>query len=104
MLTPQRLRLACDYGAESPLWAMADDGAMVALDELPLRDDTRERLASWAARWQELAEPGVVSDAPPANPDALAAFEAEGATLVHELRSELGAGWSIESEYDRGPR
>jgi hypothetical protein len=93
-LRPQALRWAGEYGAESPLWSSLD-GTMVGVDELPIDEETRSRLTSWARRWEDLAAPAVLVDEPLPSAPELERLEAEAACLRQRLEAQLGPGWSV---------
>src|SRR3954467_2660079 len=88
-LEPQALRLAGDYGAESPLWSSVD-GRMVGGGGLPIPEETRRLLTAWARRWEELAAPGVLVAQPAPAPAELERLEAEAQSLRRRLAAELG--------------
>jgi hypothetical protein len=93
-LPPHRVRLAGDYGAESPVWSSID-GRMIDLAELPVSADTRALLAAWAVRWQELAAGGVLVEGPVAQPAEWQRLEADAETLRGRLQAELGPRWTV---------
>jgi hypothetical protein len=71
-----------DYDAD-PVWDLASEG-MVSLDELPVRNELRERVRAWACEWSERElsdKEGAGSDGEP--------FDAVGRRLWQELRTAL---------------
>ena len=102
----KRLRFFPDYGAD-PVWD-GSDGAMVDLDGLPVRSETRQALRAWRARWETLAwqqmraddlEAGM-SDQPavPVADDQWSEVEREGQLLCAQLQQELGPDWIVDWE------
>lgn len=93
-LEPQPLRLMGDYGAESPVWSRVD-GALIPVERLPVRDETRALLAAWASRWQALAAPGILDDGSAPEPAERERLARDLESLRERLQAELGPDWPI---------
>ena len=93
---PKRLVLECDYAAD-PLWAQSPDGEtfMVELDPLPLSDDLKADLRTWARAFEEITWPPDTEHQP--DPKQWRGFVARGRDLARRLHEELGS--SIEVVY-----
>jgi hypothetical protein len=96
----ERIFLMFDYES-SGLWYPRDDGTPRALgmfdaDELPLSDATRERLAAWVQRCDDLnMREYTVTEEPRPSRDDWQAVDDEALDLWRVLRSEAGPAWEI---------
>jgi hypothetical protein len=90
METPKRIVLMCDYGAD-PLWS-GEGGEMLALEYVPLSDETRAALRRWADEWDAL-RPSY--EPPPPDDPRMVAHEAEGMRLWKIVREELGSDYLV---------
>jgi hypothetical protein len=103
----KRLKFSPDDVAD-PLWHADKPGFNANLDYLPLRDDTRKALRSWAERWALLTDRLIwarafrdgMSDRPvdPVSREEWARAEREGRELFERVKAELGPDWSVESD------
>ena len=88
----RRLRFDIDYGARSPLWTEGGRRG-ISLMSLSLSESLRTRLRGWCEdydanyRW----DTGWASEV------AQRAFLANGKALLVDVRTELGAGFIVDS-------
>ena len=105
----KRLRFFPDDMAD-PFWD-ADSGGTVALDYLPLRDDTRKALRSWRDQWVVLVDRSIWAQAfkdgmsdrtpDPVSHEEWNLAERGGRELFERVQAELGGNWRIEWEVVR---
>lgn len=98
------LVLMADYFAD-PIWRRSSDPedaadcGMINLDSLPLSTDLKDRLRAWARRHDD--ELLGTEECQWTCADAQAEWIAQGRTLLHELRRELGPDHEITYHHGR---
>ncbi|MBW4603268.1 MAG: hypothetical protein KME29_27835 [Calothrix sp. FI2-JRJ7] len=92
---PRKIQLMADYGCD-PLWWNDEEVGDIDPEDLPLSNDTIERLHRWAyaydatLNWEDPADsPGFPSL------EAKAAFEEEGISLWKQLQKELAPDYEV---------
>ncbi|MGI8418274.1 MAG: hypothetical protein ACR2P2_19160 [Nakamurella sp.] len=88
-----------DYFAE-PVWHRAANGAaasMISLDRLPLSEELKHSLRVWAKRYDALMD----TDNEWLSHQDEDRWNADGRTLIHALRAELGPKYDVRL-FDRG--
>lgn len=88
------LLLMAEFGTEEPLWLLSPEGKAsrgIPLDQLPLTEDLKQKLHTWARRHDELNDPPFSSG----NSGDLEEFAEEGKSLLYRIREELGPGYDI---------
>lgn len=89
----ERLVFMPDYGAD-PLWDN-NGGAMVSLDALPVSAALRERVRSWAQRWEKYANEAIFEEALDDDEAAYRPIREEKLTLWLALREELHGRYEV---------
>jgi len=64
-------------------------------DELPISQEQKARLTSWARQYDETLNMDYPPDSGFENPEAEAEFKQEGLRLAGQLRTELGSEYEI---------
>jgi hypothetical protein len=90
LTTPQKIILMADYDAD-PVWTF-EDRSMLNLDRLPLTDELRRDLRTWAEWFNSLPDDGWDT---PIDPEAEKQWRADAITLWRRLRDELGPEWQV---------
>lgn len=104
--------IAPDYSADDMVWDVRGNG--IAIERLPISEETREVLRSWQRRWDELASHDMAAedvryalqqgwpletlDGKPREPtpyEVWAAHERQGQEIWGALRDELGSDWKV---------
>ena len=89
----KRIKLMADYES-FPLWDVDEVGNLNP-DELPLSQETKERLERWADRYDATLNRQDPLASGFASPSEEAAFEEEGRALWKKLEEELGAEFRV---------
>ena len=93
-----RIKLWADYGSY-PLWGV-DEIENFAPEELPLSEDTIQRLH----QWQNTYDATLNQDYPPLsgflNAEAEARFQQEGVQLWKQLLTELSSNYEVYHQRD----
>ena len=95
------LRLMADYRA-FPIWNSGGEAGNVDPAGLPITEQLKADLNSWAAAYDATLNLEYPPDSQFSDADAERAFETEGRRLWSELRAQLGPEYEISyySEYD----
>ena len=88
------LKLMADYGAW-PLWDSEAPEYNIDPNTLPISEDTKRRLLTWA----DVYDATLNQEYPPSSAfksqEMERAFRREGSLLIQQLRSELGSDYEI---------
>ncbi len=91
----QHIKLMADYGT-SPLWRTdPSDPDNIEPAALPLSDETRARLAQWAAAYDATLDLDDPATAGFPSVGAEESWEREGIELWKQVRSELGPAYDV---------
>jgi hypothetical protein len=100
----RRLLFFPDYGAD-PVWDAHGMGAMISLDGLPVREQTRREVREWARRWEQMAKRQMAADdfaagmakapAESVSQQEWDALERDGRAVWLRLRDDLGDEWVV---------
>ncbi|MFJ3394367.1 hypothetical protein [Leifsonia aquatica] len=91
---PRDVRLFPDWGHRWPLWE-AEPGPDMSPEDYGLSPGLTVRMRRWYDEWFDHFNPGGGWD----DPDLGRAWLAEGGRLAHDLRVELGDGFTVEEGY-----
>lgn len=94
-MQPTRIKLMADYDC-SPLW-WAGDGKVspIELDEIPLSENTIERLKLWATAYNRKLNREDPANSPGFTSEEQSAFECEGVSLLDRLQRELAPNYEV---------
>ena len=89
------LKLMADYEC-SPLWEQTETGTgNIDPEDLPISQGLRDALNAWAQRYDETLDRDAPRRSGFPNPEAEAAFNAEGQALLDKLKTELGQEYTL---------
>lgn len=89
----RRLRVMAEYFAE-PVWGRHPDRTPFTVESLPLPDDLKQRLRTWAKRYDALE----ATDYEWPSAAQRDAFNAAGRELTREVQEALGPDWDVRYE------
>jgi hypothetical protein len=90
---PKKIKLMPDYEC-SPLWDI-DEGGEITPDELPLSEETSDRLKMWARKYDRTLDKKDPKSSGFKSSEEEEAFEAEGRKLWEDIQKELGDDYEV---------
>ena len=100
----ERIFLMFDY-TSTGLWYEGADGrpaGTVDPNDLSLSKSTKDRLAAWVQRLDDLNTQEFTGSGPPPRPSSWAAARREGVAIWHAIREEAGPEWTVGIDTDAG--
>lgn len=89
-----QLLLMAEFGSDEPLWLRREEGTAsraIPLDRLPLTDELKQKLRSWAKLHDDLNDPPFSSG----TREELEDFAEQGRLLLLDVRHQLGSSYDV---------
>jgi hypothetical protein len=90
-----------DYNS-TPLWWTGGECGSILLEELPLTNETRARLATWAGKYDATLNMKDPASSGLRSADERHAFIKEGSELLRSVKRELGPDYEVTYRTEDG--